>query len=136
MSPTFLTVEDVLEIHEAQIRRFGGAAGIRDLKGLESALAQPAAGFGGQMLHKDLHEMAAAYAFHIAMNHPFLDGNKRVGLVAASVFLELNDVDLAESDVLYDAMIAVVEKRMDKRGLADTLRSLSTPRSKESPPPS
>ena len=76
MSPDFLTLDEVLEIHRDQIERYGGAAGIRDLGLLQSALAQPSATFGGQYLHADLHEMAAAYLYHLVQNHPFLDGNK------------------------------------------------------------
>jgi death-on-curing protein len=94
MPPTFLTLQEVLEIHRDQIARYGGSPGIRDLGLLQSALAQPAATLGGQFLHADLIEMAAAYLFHIVQNHPFVDGNKRVGTVAAIVFLAMNDVEL------------------------------------------
>ena len=85
--PEFLTVEDVLQIHDEQLSAYGGATGIRDQGLLESAVAMPQASFGGAYLHEDLPHMAAAYAFHIAQNQPFLDGNKRTGLVAALVFL-------------------------------------------------
>jgi death-on-curing protein len=85
--PEFLTVEDVLELHARSLDRFGGGEGIRDRGLLESAVAAPQAGFGGQFAHSDLYEMAAAYAFHIAQNQPFVDGNKRAGLGAALVFL-------------------------------------------------
>src|SRR5437867_10279787 len=90
MAPTFLSLDEILEIHKDQIARYGGMAGIRDLGLLQSALAQPQATFGSQFLHADLIEMAAAYLFHIVQNHPFIDGNKRVGAVAALVFLQLN----------------------------------------------
>lgn len=66
-----------MEIYCNQIDLYGGAHGIRDLGLLQSALAMPSAGFGGEFFHIDIFEMAAAYAFHIAQNHPFLDGNKR-----------------------------------------------------------
>jgi death-on-curing protein len=92
--PIFLTVEEVLEIHAHQIESFGGAAGIRDMGLLESALAQPLQSFAGQYLHSDLPAMAAAYLFHIASNHAFLDGNKRTGAHAALVFLAMNDVEI------------------------------------------
>src|SRR5260370_603870 len=91
MALTFLTLDEVLEIHRDQIARYGGASGIGDVGLLQSALAQPPASFGGQFLHADLFEMAAAYLFHIVQNHPFIDGNKRVGTVAAIVFLKLNN---------------------------------------------
>jgi len=74
-APTFLDVDDVLALHEAQMERFGGADGVRDQGLLESAVAQPQASFGGQYVHADLFTMAAAYAFHIAENQPFVDGN-------------------------------------------------------------
>ena len=68
----FLSVADVLDLHEDQIDRYGGLHGIRDEGLLESAVAQPQASFGGQFVHSDLFHMAAAYAFHIAQNQPFL----------------------------------------------------------------
>jgi len=72
--------------------------------------------------------MAAAYAFHIAQNQPFLDGNKRTGLVAALVFLDLNGITVLDpQERLYIAMIAIAERRMDKQGLAELLRELSVP---------
>ena len=86
----FLTQEEVLRAHETQIALFGGSSGIRDLGLLESALSMPQASFGGTYLHADIYEMAAAYLFHIVSNHPFIDGNKRTGMVAAVTFLDLN----------------------------------------------
>ena len=88
--PLFLTVEEVQELHDDQLRRFGGSAGVRDLGALESAVATPASTFDGEFLHEDLFHMAAGYAFHIAENQPFVDGNKRAALNAALVFLDLN----------------------------------------------
>jgi Fic/DOC family len=76
MSSDFLTLDEVLEIHRDPIERYGGGEGIRDLGLLQSELAQPSATFGGQYLHADLHEMAAAYLYHLVQNHPFLDGNR------------------------------------------------------------
>jgi death-on-curing protein len=75
--PLFLTVGDVLSLHSDQIRQFGGSEGLRDEGGLASAVAQASATYGGKYLHSGPFEMAAAYAFHIAANHPFLDGNER-----------------------------------------------------------
>ncbi len=87
----FLTLEDVLEIHEDQINRYGGQKGIRDHNLLLSALAQPLSTFDGQYLHHTLYDKASAYLFHICQNHPFIDGNKRVAVVSALMFLALND---------------------------------------------
>lgn len=124
--PEFLTVEDVLQIHDEQLAAYGGAGGIRDQALLESAVATPQASFGEAYLHEDLAHMAAAYAFHIAQNQPFLDGNKRTGLVAALVFLDLNGATLVDpEEKLYDAMIAIAERRMDKDGLSELLRELA-----------
>ena len=124
--PEFLTVEDVLQIHDEQLAAYGGAAGIRDQGLLESAVAMPQASFGEAYLHEDLAHMASAYAFHIAQNQPFLDGNKRTGLVAALVFLDLNDVTVLDpEEKLFDAMISIAEQRMDKHGLAELLRELA-----------
>lgn len=123
--PDFLSVEDVTQIHDEQIKAYGGAAGVRDQGLLESAVGVPRASFGEAYLHEDLAHMAAAYAFHIAQNQPFLDGNKRTGLVAALVFLDLNGVAVLDpQERLYDAMIAVAERRMDKDGLTGLLREL------------
>ncbi|MEG4329587.1 Fic family protein, partial [Microcoleus sp. herbarium5] len=76
-TPKFLFLDEVLELHDDQISSFGGTPGVRDEGLLESALAQPQATFGGQFLHSTISEQAAAYLYHIAMNHPFIDGNKR-----------------------------------------------------------
>lgn len=124
--PDFLSVEDIVQIHDEQLAAYGGAAGVRDRGLMESAVATPRASFGETYLHEDLAHMAAAYAFHIAQNQPFVDGNKRTGLVAALVFLDLNGVTVLDPEErLYDAMIAIAERRMDKDGLAELLRELS-----------
>ena len=80
-----LTLDEVLVIHEASLQRFGGAPGVRDLGLLESALFRPRTGY-----YQDLAEMAAASFESLIMNHPFVDGNKRVAFFATDVFLRLN----------------------------------------------
>ncbi len=90
VAPRFLGIDEVLELHGQLVQRFGGSPGLRDLGMLESAVAMPQAGFGDSYLHDDIFEMAAAYLFHIVMNHPFIDGNKRTGTHAALVFLADN----------------------------------------------
>ena len=121
MNTEFLDVDDVLAIHEIQVADHGGSIEIRDLGLLESAVAQPSMTFGGEFLHDGLFAMAAAYLFHIVMNHPFVDGNKRTGLHAALAFLKLNGVEAGEQDDerFYDATLAVIEGRMSKSELAD-----------------
>ena len=91
MEPLFLSLEEVLEIHRQQIERYGGASGVRDLSLLESAVAQPQAGFSSEFLHASIPAMAAAYLFHICRNHPFVDGNKRVAASAAITFLTIGN---------------------------------------------
>jgi death-on-curing protein len=124
----FLNVEDVLELHEMQLKAFGGSSGIRDRGLLESAVAMPEASYGGEYVHEDLYEMAAAYAFHLAENQPFLDGNKRTALHAALMFLDLNgyEVDDPAGD-LYVAMIGLAEKTTTKEILATLLKRISFP---------
>ena len=123
MTPVFLSLAEVLEIHRDQIERYGGHAGIRDLGLLQSALAMPGAGFGGRYLHSDLIEMAAAYLFHIVQNHPFVDGNKRTGTVAGIVFLSLNGIELeADETQLEQLVIDVAKGKAGKSAVADFLR--------------
>ena len=123
MAPIFLTLDEVLDIHRDQIQRYGGSAGIRDLGLLQSALAQPEATFGGQFLHADLFEMAAAYLFHTVQNHPFVDGNKRAGTATALVFLEMHDVDATfpEED-LEKLVLNVAQGNAGKQEVANFFR--------------
>ncbi len=111
-------------MHSDLIEDHGGSLGIRDPGLLDSALAMPAAGFGGALLHSDVFEMAAAYLFHLVKNHPFIDGNKRVGLAAALTFLDINGATCAAPD---DALVAltlrVAEGQTDKQGAAAFFRS-------------
>jgi death-on-curing protein len=124
MYPTFLSLSEVLEIHQDQIKRYGGGSGIRDLGLLQSALSMPAAGFGGRFLHGDLFEMAAAYLFHIVQNHPFVDGNKRTGAVAALIFLALNGIEIDAQEDAFEKMVRQVsEGKANKAAVAEFLRS-------------
>ena len=117
---------DVVQIHVDQIERYGGHSGISHFRLLESALAMSRAAFEGEWLHRNIFEMAAAYAFHISQNHPFVDGNKRTALTSALVFLELNGVPIFDPEgSLYDAMIAISSGDLGKFELADALRRLS-----------
>lgn len=112
---TFLSLSEVLEIHQDQITRYDGSLGVRDLELLKSALGMPAASFGGEYLHTDIYEMTAAYLFHIVKNHPFIDGNKRVGAVAALVFLALNGYDFtAPQEKFADFVLSVAKGELDK----------------------
>ncbi len=122
----FLTLAEVLEIHRDQIERYGGRLGVRDMDLLKSALAMPEATFGGEFLHEDIYEMAAAYAFHICRNHPFMDGNKRTALACALVFLELNERSVRDpAGELYGAMIDLAAGKLNKHRLAEIFFRLS-----------
>src|SRR4030066_75857 len=111
----FLTLAEVSDIHSNQMKLYGRLPGIRDINLLSSAIAMPHASFHGEYLHNDIYEMAAAYAFHIGKNHPFIDGNKRTALVSALVFLELNGISISDSQSkLYNAMIAIANGGMNK----------------------
>jgi death on curing protein len=127
--PLFLAKHTVLEIHDQQIAEHGGDPALRDEGLLESALAQPQAGFGGQYLHEDLFAMAAAYLFHLANNHPFADGNKRTALGAAVLFLAANGYELIETrpGELADLVLEMVAEHRDKAWMAEQLRQRSHP---------
>jgi death on curing protein len=123
VEPAFLSLEEVLEIHADQIRRYGGDPGIRDLTLLESAIAQPPAGFGNRYLHSDFFEMAAAYLFHMVRNHPFVDGNKRAAAAAALVFLKLNRIDVRLTNAaLFKSVLGVAQGKIGKAAVAELFR--------------
>lgn len=95
---TFISVSDATTIHRRMVDEFGGDPGLRDRGLLESALAMPKAMFGGDYLHVGLPSMAAAYHYHLCANHPFMDGNKRVAVTVAEVFLRANGLQLEATD--------------------------------------
>jgi death on curing protein len=124
--PSFLTFAEVLDIQRAQAELYGGDPGLRDRGLLESALAMPESSFGGELLHRTLFSMAAAYAFHIAQNQPFVDGNKRTGLAAALVFLDLNGIEIEDpKGRLYHAMMGIAKRKFSKEDLAALLSELA-----------
>jgi death-on-curing protein len=94
--PVWITEEDCLSFHEKLLFRFGGSSGVRDRGLLLSALARPQHLFSYEQ--PSLFDMAAAYAHGIVKNHPFVDGNKRSGLLAAAVFLEANGVRVSVTE--------------------------------------
>jgi death-on-curing protein len=124
VEPLFLTLDEVVAIHRDQVERYGGSHGVRDWGLLQSSIAMPAATFGGQYLHSDLPEMAAAYLFHIVQNHPFIDGYKRVGAVAANVFLLLNGVQfVADEDEFANLVLSVACGQCSKSAIAEFFRA-------------
>jgi death on curing protein len=122
--PRFLLAEEVFAIHAHQLAQYGGSYGVRDANLLLSALATPEASFDGELLHPTLHEMAAAYLFHLARNHPFIDGNKRVALASALVFLQLNGLWLeAPDERVYRLVLRAATGEATKAELAEFLRA-------------
>jgi death-on-curing protein len=123
LAPKFLTLAEVVEIHRDQLERYGGHPGIRDAGLLQSTVAAPQAAMAGEYLHSNLLEMAAAYLFHIVKNHPFVDGNRRTGAVAALVFLDLNGTRVTPNDdKLAGIVLSVAEGKAQKGDVAAFLR--------------
>ena len=117
--PRFLSLDEVLGLHQRQIELYGGATGVRDLGLLQSAISLPAASFDGAWLHASLEEMAAAYLFHLAQNHPFVDGNKRTAAIAMIVFLVMNDlVPVFTADELVELTVGVASGSHSKAEVA------------------
>jgi death-on-curing protein len=116
--PAFLTLSEILHILEDQIRNYGGTYGVRDINLLSSAIYVPQSGFNGEYLHKTIPAMAAAYAFHICQNHPFIDGNKRAALVSSLVFLDINQYTFnCKDETLYNEIMAVAKGEIKKEEL-------------------
>ena len=105
---------------------------MRDPALLSSALAMPSSSFEGEYLHKDLFEQAAAYAFHICQNHPFVDGNKRTALAAALVFLDLNGIELDDpKEELYELMVKVASGKATKVDIANKFQRLNAKKKRQ-----
>jgi len=119
----YLSISEVLELHERLISSYGGPTGIRDLGALESAINQPYVTFDQQDLYPDLISKAAAICFSLVMNHPFLDGNKRVGHAAMETFLILNgaDFDCAVNEQ-ERVMLDLAAGKMDRAEFTDWVK--------------
>lgn len=123
-----LTVEIVKEIHRAVIDEFGGLHGVRDEALLSSAVAAPQATFAGHSPYSDVIEIAAAYLFYLCRNHAFNDGNKRVAMASAVVFLRLNDIEpRGDSPEWEKLMLDVASSRLDREQTTLRLRQLVAP---------
>lgn len=121
--PNFLTLAEVEYLHSESLARWGGLEGVRDPGLVDSAMASAVNSwhYGGA----DLFEVAATYAFHLAESQAFMDGNKRTGAAAALAFLARNGLPvLVDDGTIYEALIAVARKQMDKTGLAEVFRRL------------
>jgi death-on-curing protein len=116
----YLSIEDILAIHDEMLARFGGIAGLRDANGLSSAVGRPQGGY-----YADMIEEAAALFESLSQNHPFIDGNKRTAITATAVFLRLNGYKLLFEDVeAYEWLRSLYETgRVTKAAVAEWLRS-------------
>lgn len=124
--PFYISLDVVLEIHQRQLKEFGGADGIRNHSGLEAAVESPKATFDGVDLYPTIFLKAAAYAYHLAESQAFVDGNKRAALDVALTYLAINGFEIeGEQTELYDAMIAIAEKKMTKEQLAQLFERLT-----------
>lgn len=120
----YLRIKEVFELHRRIIEQSGGSGGIRDLAMLESALAQPRMTFGGADLYPTIIEKAVALAFSLINNHPFVDGNKRVGHAAMEVFLVMNGHEIhAPVDEQERIVLAVASGASDREALTGWLRA-------------
>ena len=119
----YLSVAHVLRLHEELIATFGGARGLRDAGALEAATARPQMTFGGEDLYPDVAAKAAALMHSLVMNHPFVDGNKRVGAMAMELFLLVNSLALdAVNEELVEVTLAVARGEVEAEALAIWLR--------------
>ena len=124
----YLSIAQVLHLHVLQTARFGGSRRLRDRGALEAAVARPQATFGGEDLYEDVAAKAAALAHSVIQNHPFLDGNKRVGAMALEVFFLVNGHALRASDEdLEDVVLAVARDGLAAEALAIWIRQRLRP---------
>ena len=124
----YLSASQIVDLHRAQLARYGGLDGLRDRGALEAALARPQMTFGGEDLYQDLAAKAAALLHSLVLNHPFLDGNKRVGAHAAVLFLLVNGTELmAVPAALADVTLATARGEMSAEALAIWFRQRSRP---------
>jgi death-on-curing protein len=119
----YLTIDEVLELHRLVLEQSGGAAGLRDLGALESAIAQPYMTFGGQDLYPAIGDKASALAFSLVMNHAFVDGNTRVGHATLETFLVLNGYELrAAVDEQESVMLALAAGTLSREKFTEWVR--------------
>jgi death-on-curing protein len=118
----YVTLKEAIELHLRVIEQSGGLAGIRDLGMLESALAQPLMTLGGEELYPTLAEKASALGFSLIKNHPFIDGNKRIGHAVIEVFLVLNGYEIeATVDEQERVILSVASGELGRDGFTDWL---------------
>lgn len=122
----FITLQEIIEDQDEIITRYGGARGIRDIGLLASAMEMPKAAIFGEYLHPTIFDKAAAYLYHIVLNHPFVDGNKRAGTVAALTFLKQNNVHIQftekESRAFEELIVSTAEGKVTKEQMSKFLK--------------
>lgn len=119
----YLSLIEILALHRQIIETSGGAIGIRDLGMLESAIAQPRMTFGGEELYPSLIDKAAALGFSLVMNHPFVDGNKRIAHAAMETFLVLNELEISASVYEQEQIVlALASGGLERSRFVDWLR--------------
>ncbi len=127
--PRFISIDEAIAWHDVSLQEYGGLAGIRERALLESALGQPQQQFGGEYAYAFPFGMASAYAWFIAKNHPFMDGNKRTALLCCGGFLRLNGWNLvSQGSAAADAILALVESSDGRADFAAWLESNCEPR--------
>ncbi|MEX2012676.1 MAG: type II toxin-antitoxin system death-on-curing family toxin [Patescibacteria group bacterium] len=121
---TYVSIGDVLAIHETLVQLYGGSAGVRDITLVESALARPQAGFGGYEAYPTLFDKAAVLMQGLIKNHGFVDGNKRTGTAVAAIFIKLNGHKLGATDTqLENLAVNVAEDKYSTEELAAWLKN-------------
>jgi len=119
----YLTVGEVMEIYSRVMRQSGGAVGILDLGALESAVAQPRMTFNSKELYPTIVEKASALGFSLIQNHPFVDGNKRIGHAAIETFLMLNGCEISASvDEQVEIVLGVASGKVDRQMFTNWLQ--------------
>jgi death-on-curing protein len=122
----FITLQEIIEDQDEIITKYGGARGIRDIGLLASAIEMAKSTMFGEYLHPTIFDKAAAYLYHIVLNHPFVDGNKRVGTVAALTFLRQNNVYIQftekESLAFEELIVSTAEGKITKEQIAVFLK--------------
>jgi len=125
----FPEMDEVLELHRRVVEQSGGSAGLRDRGILESALAQPRMTFGGEDLYPTIVEKASALGFSLVKNHPFVDGNKRIGHAVMESFLVLNGFEIRASvDEQEATILGLAAGELARDDFTEWLRSRIVPR--------
>lgn len=124
----YVSLDEVLEAHKQTLQQSGGAQGVRDLGAVESAVAQPLMSFGGEELYPPIVEKAAALGFSLIQNHPFVDGNKRTGLIVLATFLRINGYKVnATVDELETVIVQVASSALGRDEFTEWLRDHIAP---------